>query len=75
MTTAVNGLRATVEQRLQGDPGDDDSVHGEHAPPLGANVNGRGRGGANGRPPPIIRAQRVPVPEDDCLGKPKFSIP
>ena len=76
LTTAVNGLRTTVEQCFQGDPEDDASVHGDHAPPFGANVNGRGRGGANGRkPPPIHRAQRVVQPEDDGLGKPKFSIP
>ena len=77
LTTAVNGLRATVEQRMQGDPEDDASVHGDHAPPFGAhaNANGRGRGGVNGRRPPIIRAQRVPAPKDDSLGKPKFSIP
>ena len=76
LTTAVNGLRTTVEQRFQGDPEDDASVHGDHAPPFSANANGRGRGGANGRqPPPIHRAQRVVQLEDDGLGKPKFSIP
>ena len=76
MTTAVNGLRTTVEQCFQGDPEDDASVHGDHEPPFGANANGRGLGGANGRqPPPIHRAQCVVPPEEDGLGKPKFSIP
>ena len=76
MTTVVDGLRTTFEQRFQGDPEDDASVHGDHAPPFGANANGRGHGGANGRqPPPIHRARHVVQPEDDGLGKPKFSIP
>ena len=76
LTTAVNGLRTTFEQRFQGDPEDDASVHGDHAPPFGVNANGRGRGGANVRqPPPVHHAQCVVQPEDDGLGKPKFSIP
>jgi hypothetical protein len=72
LTTSVNGLRVAIEQRQHEGHGDDDSVQGDNL-----NVNGRGRA------PPLQgrgfaqvgRAQRVPLQDDDGLGKPKFTIP
>ena len=83
LTQSVNALRATVEQRQPVGHGDNDSVQGENEDPFGvhanananANAPGRGRGIPNGRRPPLLGAQHVPLQEDDGLGKPKFSIP
>ena len=72
LTTSVNGLRVAVEQRHRDGHGDDDSVHGDNEHMLGNNGRGRGLGV---RPPPHLGARRVPLQEDDGLGKPKFTIP
>ena len=77
LTQSVNALRATVEQRQPGGPADNDSIHGDNEDLFVANANGqgRGRGVPNGRRPLNFGAQRVPLQEEDGLGKPKFSIP
>ena len=74
LTQSVTGLRVAVEQRQHGDHGDDDSVHGDNEHMMGNNGHGRGVPG-QGRQPPHMAARRVPLQEDDGLGKPKFSIP
>jgi len=74
LTASVNGLRVAVEQRQHEVHGDDDSVHGDNAHMMGNNGRGRGIPG-QGRQLPHIAARRVPLQEDDGLGKPKFSIP
>ena len=72
LTTSVNGLHVAVEQRHRDGHGDDDSVHGDNEHMLGNNGRGRGLGA---RPPPHLGARRVPLQEEDSLGKPKFTIP
>ncbi|XP_044947533.1 uncharacterized protein LOC123396757 [Hordeum vulgare subsp. vulgare] len=73
LTTSVHGLRVAIEQRQHEGHGDDDSVHGDNENMMGNNGRGRGLQGP-GRPPPL-GARRVPLQEDDGLGKPKFTIP
>ena len=73
LTTSVNGLRVAIEQRQHEGHGDDDSVHGDNENMMGNNGRGRGLQGP-GRPTPL-GARRVPLQEDDGLGKPKFTIP
>ena len=73
LTTSVNGLRVAIEQRQHEGHGDADSVHGDNENMMGNNGRGRGLQGP-GRPPPL-GARRVPLQEDDGLGKPKFTIP
>jgi hypothetical protein len=59
------------------DDADDKSGHGDNE---GFAANGRGNGRSNGHPVcgrgfVHLGAQRVPIQQDDGLGKPKFSIP
>jgi hypothetical protein len=78
----IQALQLVIEnltQQQQQQHEDADSAHGdyEEQPAAGANAAGRGVGrGKRGRGFVELGARRVqPQPQDDGLGKPKFSIP
>ncbi|KAK1648935.1 hypothetical protein QYE76_066740 [Lolium multiflorum] len=79
LTQAVHDIRTMVQQQPQQPLDEDGSVNGDNAD---AAAQGMGRGVGRGLPRGVNRgyvelgARRVPPqPQDDGLGKPKFSIP
>jgi hypothetical protein len=78
LTQSVNALRLAVEQRPPPHAdADDESVHGDsEGIATASRSNGRGNGHPiRGRGFVPLGTPRVPVQQDDGLGKPKFSIP
>ncbi|KAK1694366.1 hypothetical protein QYE76_011063 [Lolium multiflorum] len=80
LTQAVHDIRTMVQQQPQQPLDEDGSVNGDNADAAAA--QGMGRGVGRGLPHGVNRgyvefgARRVPPqPQDDGLGKPKFSIP
>ncbi|KAK1602141.1 hypothetical protein QYE76_017184 [Lolium multiflorum] len=79
LTQAVHDIRTMVQQQPQHPFDEDGSVNGDNAD--AAAVQGMGRGVGRGLPRGVNRgfaeigARRVPLQQDDGLGKPKFSIP
>ncbi|KAK1694091.1 hypothetical protein QYE76_010788 [Lolium multiflorum] len=77
LTQAVNEIRTMVQQQPQQPLDEDGSVNGDNADAAAQGI-GRGRGLPRGvnRGYVELGARRVPPqPQDDGLGKPKFSIP
>ncbi|KAK1648851.1 hypothetical protein QYE76_066656 [Lolium multiflorum] len=77
LTQAVHDIRTMVQQQPQQPLDEDGSVNGDNAD-AAAQGMGRGRGLPRGvnRGYVELGARRVPPqPQDDGLGKPKFSIP
>ncbi|KAK1601926.1 hypothetical protein QYE76_027031 [Lolium multiflorum] len=78
LTQAVHDIRTMVQQQPQHPFDEDGSVNGDNAD---AAAQGMGRGVGRGLPRGVNRgfveigARRVPLQQDDGLGKPKFSIP
>lgn len=79
LTQSVAGLRDLVQQQQQPQHEDEDNVHGDFEATPAAHGRGGWRGighGLRGRGFVPVGAQRVPLqPQEDGLGKPKFSIP
>ncbi|KAK1608473.1 hypothetical protein QYE76_032146 [Lolium multiflorum] len=79
LTQAVQDIRTMVQQQPQQPLDEDGSVNGDNADAAAA--QGMGRGVGRGLPRGVNRgfveigARRVPLQQDDGLGKPKFSIP
>ncbi|KAK1601995.1 hypothetical protein QYE76_027100 [Lolium multiflorum] len=79
LTQAVQDIRTMVQQQPQHPFDEDGSVNGDNADAAAA--QGMGRGVGRGLPRGVNRgfveigARRVPLQQDDGLGKPKFSIP
>ncbi|KAK1602114.1 hypothetical protein QYE76_017157 [Lolium multiflorum] len=79
LTQAVHDIRTMVQQQPQHPFDEDGSVNGDNADAAAA--QGMGRGVGRGLPRGVNRgfaeigARRVPLQQDDGLGKPKFSIP
>ncbi|KAK1694508.1 hypothetical protein QYE76_011205 [Lolium multiflorum] len=77
LTQAVHDIRTMVQQQPQQPLDEDGSVNGDNADAAAQGI-GRGRGLPRGvnRGYVELGARRVPPqPQDDGLGKPKFSIP
>ncbi|KAK1602086.1 hypothetical protein QYE76_017129 [Lolium multiflorum] len=79
LTNTVDQIRTMVQQQPQQPFDEDGSVNGDNADAAAA--QGMGRGVGRGLPRGVNRgfveigARRVPLQQDDGLGKPKFSIP
>ncbi|KAK1602139.1 hypothetical protein QYE76_017182 [Lolium multiflorum] len=79
LTNTVDQIRTMVQQQPQHPFDEDGSVNGDNADAAAA--QGMGRGVGRGLPRGVNRgfveigARRVPLQQDDGLGKPKFSIP
>ncbi|KAK1607201.1 hypothetical protein QYE76_030874 [Lolium multiflorum] len=79
LTNTVDQIRTMVQQQPQHPFEEDGSVNGDNADAAAA--QGMGRGVGRGLPRGVNRgfveigARRVPLQQDDGLGKPKFSIP
>ena len=75
MTTSVTGIQAAIVQRQPEANDDDGSVPGNNADLRANHACGRVFQGPGHQPEFGLGARRVPVQEDDGLGKPKFSLP